>query len=1401
ITVVPGTTYNLHVGAGASGNNNNEGGESWFRNRTTVMAKGGHSVGNNSTSGVNGGLASQGYGTTRINGQNGGNAVTGGNVNSRRGGNGGNGGGPNGGAGGNGRTYSQGQGAGHAGNQPGGGGGGAYRASSGNRLGGAGGDGKVVVTYNGQASIYCDAEFWRTRPITSVNFAGSTTTSSASTDAGGYELFCSPIRSVNRSQSYTITLKGNTDDWYIWGYPLTDFRLYFTVFIDWNQDGDFNDSGERINISGYISQSSGTDSKSISQNITIPAGAKLGQTKMRIVAQSGTEGYVNNACEESNDFHYGQVEDYLLEVNDLVCQQPTSATANNQSSLTICEGEDVTLRQAGGQLGSGQTWKWYVNNPSGALVSTSTNSDASIMVNPTTTTTYYVRAEGGVCGTGGTGKTVTVMVKKTPIITHSSGSLNQTVCTSSPIQNVVFNIGGGATGASVSGLPLGLNGSYSAGIFTISGSSNQAGSFTYTVTTTGGAPCENATFTGQITLVAKLSGLKYSASNKFTFCKDGQIAPLIPSLTGGTANSYSLDASTPSLPAGLSLDPLTGIISGTPTATQSAANYIIIASNGTCQTQVTIEISVTAAGAQSFNVIPSGNYEFCSSPISTLHIKLEYSEAGKNYQLYRDGIAVGSAVAGDSNGGEISFGNHSAAGVYTIKTTDACGTLMNGSVNITVTPIPTTTFTYPSGGNFCTDELTAVPLISGDPKTGVFSSTSGLVFVSIYTGEIDLENSTPGTYIVTYTIAASGRCALYSTTGSVTINGPVTAYQVQGGGEYCVGATGPEITLSGSQTGVSYQLYRDGNAVGSPVPGTGSAISFGNHTVAGNYYVNATDPCGTEMDGDVNIIARPVPMTPVISASTNTICEGTVLPLIASAGSPVTTNLSKTVSSGNKNFAIPDNNSNGTYIPLSVSGIPANAVITEVLVTFNITHSDTRQLIVNLKGPNGNVLNVANKLGGNNNASRTNFTNTRINTSSTTSITTAVAPFSSIYKAQGALGVVGAGYVINNSSNVPALADLLDGNGVGANGVWILSVRDDVSSTSGTFVNWSIQISYKTISNTTQVTWAAATDLFSDPATSLAYTSGTEADQVFFKPASSGSKTYTATSTNEYGCTASSPITITVKASPALKVAADYCIDIQNSKIVITATDTSNSGINSASWKWSSGYDDGPINTSSNSTIKTKTSGNFHVSALGTNGCLATGTISIAQELVVNGDFEDGDVGFESDYLSAPEMYTGNSSTGLYPEDRYAVHNNPQDYHKNFWGTDHTRADGTGKFMMVNGFRVDDKVIWRQTVTVLPNTKYYFSAYAVSLNNVSPFADLVFRVNGVQVGVNTGPLASKPGNNNPGVWKRFYGEWQSMGASTAVIEIINLQTAPGGNDFGIDDISFGTLSTFFNLKS
>jgi hypothetical protein len=87
-------------------------------------------------------------------------------------------------------------------------------------------------------------------------------------------------------------------------------------------------------------------------------------------------------------------------------------------------------------------------------------------------------------------------------IVLNSGSATQTFCEfSSLTSNIVYAIGGTATGATVTGLPAGLVTSFSSGLFTISGTPTQSGVFNYTVTTTGvPGSCTNPSLSGTITV-------------------------------------------------------------------------------------------------------------------------------------------------------------------------------------------------------------------------------------------------------------------------------------------------------------------------------------------------------------------------------------------------------------------------------------------------------------------------------------------------------------------------------------------------------------------------------------------------------------------------------------------------------------------------------------------------------------------------------------------------------------------------------------------------------------------------------------------------------------------------------------------------------------------------------------
>jgi DNA-binding beta-propeller fold protein YncE len=98
------------------------------------------------------------------------------------------------------------------------------------------------------------------------------------------------------------------------------------------------------------------------------------------------------------------------------------------------------------------------------------------------------------------------------------------------------------------------------------------------------------------------SGLSYS-TDTVVYTVGTPITANSPTSTGGAVTSYSVS---PNLPAGLSLDHDTGVISGTPMAVTATAGYTVTASNATGSTRATLTITVNA-GTAGVQFIPNMN--------------------------------------------------------------------------------------------------------------------------------------------------------------------------------------------------------------------------------------------------------------------------------------------------------------------------------------------------------------------------------------------------------------------------------------------------------------------------------------------------------------------------------------------------------------------------------------------------------------------------------------------------------------------------------------------------------------------------------------------------------------------------------------------------------------------------
>jgi len=142
-------------------------------------------------------------------------------------------------------------------------------------------------------------------------------------------------------------------------------------------------------------------------------------------------------------------------------------------------------------------------------------------------------------------------------------------------------------------------------------------------------------------------------------------------------------------------------------------------------------------------------------------------------------------------------------------------------------------------------------------------TTAGTMMMSGTTCTIDWNATWTGTADLRVKVINNSCEGAYSEPILIDISTAPQAYNTTGGGVYCAqGGAGVAVGVDGSQTGVNYLLYLDGTATGASIPGTGSAITFGNQMNAGTYTAKANDPtssCETTMNGNALVTVDPEP--------------------------------------------------------------------------------------------------------------------------------------------------------------------------------------------------------------------------------------------------------------------------------------------------------------------------------------------------------------------------------------------------------------------------------------------------------------------------------------------------------------------------------------------------------------
>lgn len=541
-----------------------------------------------------------------------------------------------------------------------------------------------------------------------------------------------------------------------------------------------------------------------------------------------------------------------ITVNTL-SQDPSSVLG---SATSVCAGDPVTLTVGGGLLGTGADWYWYQG---GCGAGAPIGSGTAVTINPTTTTSYFVRAEG-TCNNSNCAS-ITILVDDLSTDPTTVVATQSSVC---PGDFTVLTVAGGTLGAGATwewysgacgGLPVGTGG---------------------TITVTPGATTDyfvraegtcNTTNCASITIdVEDLStdpgSITASASN---------VCP---------GSNVTLDAVGGTLGAGASWEWYSGSCGGlyigagtsisvTPTATTT---YYVRA-EGTCNTtncaNVTVIVDPVSAAPTS---ISATNTTVCPGDQTTLSVVGGTLAPNDTWTWYEGGCGAGTQIGT----GATLITNPTANTTYFVRAEGPCGNTTCASVSITMDQLSTDPATVTATDTAICVGFSSVLSVSG----GSLGTGAGWVWYSGSCGGAPVGTgnsiSVSPSATTTYYVRAEGNCN-NTNCASVTINVGAGVADPTGADltidNICPGDT-TEVFVIGAVLPANYSYVWYTGACGAVTVGVGENLEVA-PTSTTKYYVRAVGTCGATacQTVTVNVLDGSV-VADGIDATNNNFCEG-----------------------------------------------------------------------------------------------------------------------------------------------------------------------------------------------------------------------------------------------------------------------------------------------------------------------------------------------------------------------------------------------------------------------------------------------------------------------------------------------------------------------------------------------
>ncbi|NJM78615.1 MAG: hypothetical protein HC854_01425 [Flavobacterium sp.] len=457
------------------------------------------------------------------------------------------------------------------------------------------------------------------------------------------------------------------------------------------------------------------------------------------------------------------------------------------------------------------------------------------------------------------------------VLTSAVNTDNQTLCISDAITPIEYSAGGIATGINVTGLPVGISGSFSGGVLTITGTSATTGTFNYSVTTTGCV--SNLILTGTI-IVGPLPTVTSLTSNS-PICENQDAIFTVVGTPNATV-SYTINA------GAVQTVVLDGTGNGVVTITSATIDQTILLNDitiGTCVTPLTNTETVIVNPLPTVTSLTSNspvceNQDAIFTVVGTPNATVSYTiNAGAVQTVVLD--AAGSAIVTIA----------SATADQTIlltqidNTATTCINPLTNTETVTVTPLPVVS-SLTSNSPVCENQDAIFTIIGTSNATVSYTINAGTVQTVVLdatgNGVVTITSATVDQTILLNDITIGTCVTPLTNTETVTVNPLPTVTSLTSNTPICENQNAIFTVVGTPNTTISYIINAGAvqtvvlDATGNGTVTIASATT--DQTILLTEIANTITTCTNPLTNTETITVIAIPNAGMLSGTQN-ICE------------------------------------------------------------------------------------------------------------------------------------------------------------------------------------------------------------------------------------------------------------------------------------------------------------------------------------------------------------------------------------------------------------------------------------------------------------------------------------------------------------------------------------------------